>query len=247
MRGFMSYVAAVAQSGFVAIEPDKKMPDPFAPQNVIETFCTYANDYAEYETRIQFGDKEEEISKKLKDKGLLVEERKTLEGDRAAASDEYSRLYHKFWSKYPTIDGFVDPTITLRLMKQICGGEEAYERLPVLKIERAVGDDYIDFLKPEDVPHSVMRGNYNEREFLTIKARRPDKSEVKVQTLFQRHAYPYAYCYCWASGGDAIISSYNYLIHQNGNPESEKALRDLHALITKGKTESSSWVLDNKC
>lgn len=66
---------------------------------------------------------------------------------------------------------------TLTNVKNIFGGEAAWDALPIINIgnQRGARDGYIDFLRLEDLPHPIMRGidPFN-RPFLCLKLRKLD-------------------------------------------------------------------------
>lgn len=95
-------------------------------------------------------------------------------------------------------------------IKEAVGGEAAFNALPVLDIgDRTGGTGYLDFLQPNDLTHSVMRGaDAGGRPFISLKLNVPSQSRhpsyQTVITFFQR----------FATGGEWTWGSQNY----HGNP-----------------------------
>lgn len=98
-----------------------------------------------------------------------------------------------------------DPTdTTLPKLIAVLGGQEAYEALPVLDLTqcsgRKGGTGYIDFVRPEDMKYSVMRGvDEHGRPFVSFRLKHDDKEFV--ETVFRR----YVTGPVWTSGGGHVL------------------------------------------
>ena len=89
-------------------------------------------------------------------------------------------------------------------MKNAVGGEEAFNALPELNLGNRTGrTGYIDFLEPEELSHSVMRGvDAAGRPFISLKVRsNQPNAQAFVITLFQRYAQGGEWSYGSTFGG----------------------------------------------
>lgn len=99
----------------------------------------------------------------------------------------------------------------LNNIRTAVGGVEAFNALPVLDIGDRIGDTgYLDFIQPEHMPHSVMRGTDSVgRPFISLKIRsnsprEPDGQDPFVITFFQRFINKADWTFCRYSGYDPI-------------------------------------------
>jgi hypothetical protein len=96
-------------------------------------------------------------------------------------------------------------------MKELFGGEEKFNELPVLDIGKREGKSgYIDFIEPEEMTAPIMRGrDSHDREFFTIRAEN-NRGDRVCHTFFQRH--PQGSSWTHVSAGSSLIGVSGYII-----------------------------------
>lgn len=123
------------------------------------------------------------------------------------------------------------PHNVLELIKLACGGHEAFESLPVLKIQhRMIGPNrFIDFIKQNDLTAPVMRFTDDiDRKGIVLRVQ--DKNgKFLVQSFFQANTYDGN----WNTGGQEIIPTNTRLV-QSGVIDT-KSYENLKSLLTTGR------------
>ena len=125
----------------------------------------------------------------------------------------------------------------LRNIQEAVGGEEAFNRLPVLNLGNRNGPTgYLDFLQPNELTQPVMRGiDAAGRPFISLRLRSntpphsPLESQVFVITFFQR--YRTGGLWTWGSWGSG-----EFIVNRNqvfGNTVRPQDLATIHQIVVE--------------
>lgn len=96
--------------------------------------------------------------------------------------------------------------LSFQVIKEAVGGEAVFNALPILDLGNRTGDTgYLDFLRPNELTHSIMRGtDAGARPFICLKLNAPSDEGLPphqtVITFFQRYS----------TGGEWSWSSQSY-------------------------------------